>query len=70
MTAYVLKMSEDVRVSGEQGGVDRAQEGGGTMLVTSAGTGVGDVDAEGEGPQRLSAFPRNELKLPAQNIVT
>ena len=68
MTAHALKMNEGVLVAGEQGGAGLAQGGGRTMQVASAGTGVGDVSAEGVDPRGLLAFPRSVENL--NKIVT
>ena len=44
-------MNGDVLVAGDQDGADLAQGDGGTMQVASAGTGDGDVGAEGVDPR-------------------
>ena len=63
----LLKMNEDVLVAGEQSGADQSQEGGGTMLVTSTGAGVGDVGAEDVDHQGAAGFPQARIELPVQN---
>ena len=62
MTAHALKMNGGVLVVGGQGGADRAQGDGGTILVTSVETGVGGVDAKGVDPQGAAGLPKERLK--------
>ena len=62
-----LKMIKDVLVAGEQNGAVQTQDDGGvpecscrrgTMPVTSAGTGVGEVGAEVVVHQGAAGFPQ------------
>ena len=70
MMAYAIYDDEDVLVVGKPGGADQTQRDGGTMPVTSAGAGDGDVGAEDADRRGAADFLRDELELPAQNIVT
>ena len=70
MMAYAFYDDEDVLVAGEQSGADQTQEDGGTIPVTSAAVGDGDVGAEDANRRGAADFLRDELELPAQNIVT
>ena len=67
MTAYAFKDGKDVLVVGERSGADQSQEDGGTMPVTFAGAGIGDVGAEGVDRQGAAGFPQERVELPVQN---